>query len=56
MNEVADEVMCARMPEPFNAVGLWYQNFDQTSDDEVRQPFLLQHVRHPRQHLRVPER
>jgi predicted phosphoribosyltransferase len=37
MNEVADEVICARMPEPFNAVGLWYQNFDQTSDDEVRQ-------------------
>jgi predicted phosphoribosyltransferase len=36
MNEVADEVICARMPEPFNAVGLWYQNFDQTSDDEVR--------------------
>jgi predicted phosphoribosyltransferase len=36
MNEVADDVICARMPEPFSAVGLWYQNFDQTSDDEVR--------------------
>jgi predicted phosphoribosyltransferase len=36
MDEVADEVVCARMPEPFGAVGLWYENFDQTSDDEVR--------------------
>ncbi|MBM3817628.1 MAG: phosphoribosyltransferase [Acidimicrobiia bacterium] len=36
MDEVADEVVCARMPEPFSAVGLWYENFDQTSDEEVR--------------------
>jgi predicted phosphoribosyltransferase len=34
---VADEVVCVRMPEPFSAVGQWYLNFDQTSDDEVRQ-------------------
>ena len=33
---VADEVICARMPEPFSAVGQWYLNFDQTADDEVR--------------------
>jgi putative phosphoribosyl transferase len=32
---VADEVICARMPEPFSAVGQWYANFDQTSDEEV---------------------
>jgi len=37
---VADEVICARMPEPFTAVGQWYLNFDQTDDDEVRE--LLQ--------------
>jgi putative phosphoribosyl transferase len=24
------------MPEPFNAVGLWYEEFSQTSDEEVR--------------------
>jgi predicted phosphoribosyltransferase len=36
MDEIADEVLCARMPEPFRAVGLWYENFDQTTDDEVR--------------------
>ena len=33
---VADEVICARMPEPFTAVGQWYLDFDQTDDDEVR--------------------
>jgi len=35
-----DEVVCAATPEPFIAVGLWYENFEQTSDEEVRQ--LLQ--------------
>lgn len=34
--EIADEVVCARTPEPFSAVGLWYRDFSQTSDDEVR--------------------
>lgn len=32
----ADEVVCAAMPEPFRAVGLWYEEFPQASDDEVR--------------------
>ncbi|HEV8617343.1 MAG TPA: phosphoribosyltransferase [Methylomirabilota bacterium] len=32
----ADEVTCAVTPEPFRAVGLWYDDFDQTTDDEVR--------------------
>ena len=31
-----DEVVCFETPEPFHAVGLWYRNFDQTTDDEVR--------------------
>jgi predicted phosphoribosyltransferase len=31
-----DEVICARTPEPFFAVGLWYEDFAQTTDDEVR--------------------
>src|SRR5581483_11340897 len=30
------EVVCATTPDPFFAVGQWYKNFDQTSDDEVR--------------------
>jgi predicted phosphoribosyltransferase len=33
---LADTVECLSMPEPFQAVGLWYEAFDQTSDDEVR--------------------
>ena len=31
-----DEVVCALTPEPFRAVGLWYQDFRPVSDDEVR--------------------
>ena len=33
---IADDVICARTPEPFYGVGLWYEDFSQTSDDEVR--------------------
>jgi len=32
---VADEVVCVATPDPFQAVGLWYERFDQTSDEEV---------------------
>jgi predicted phosphoribosyltransferase len=31
----ADQVICLRMPEPFYAVGAWYDNFAQTADEEV---------------------
>jgi predicted phosphoribosyltransferase len=34
--EEADEAVCAYEPEHFAAVGLWYDNFTQTTDDEVR--------------------
>jgi putative phosphoribosyl transferase len=33
----ADEVVCAAMPRPFRAVGLWYSQFPQATDDEVHQ-------------------
>jgi predicted phosphoribosyltransferase len=32
----ADDVICAVTPQPFRAVGLWYQDFSQTTDEEVR--------------------
>jgi predicted phosphoribosyltransferase len=32
---VADGVVCLRTPDPFTAVGLWYEDFGQTSDEEV---------------------
>jgi len=31
-----DEVACVLTPEPFYAVGIWYEDFSQTTDDEVR--------------------
>ena len=35
--EVDAICVCAITPEPFGGVGLWYRNFEQTSDEEVRQ-------------------
>jgi erythromycin esterase-like protein/predicted phosphoribosyltransferase len=35
MKAKADEVICAITPEPFHAVGRWYQDFSQTTDEEV---------------------
>jgi putative phosphoribosyl transferase len=31
-----DEILCGLTPEPFYAVGLWYEDFSQTTDEEVR--------------------
>jgi putative phosphoribosyl transferase len=31
----ADEVICGMTPDPFYAVGLWYKDFRQTTDEEV---------------------
>ena len=33
---VADDVLTLYRPEPFAAVGYWYQDFTQTTDEEVR--------------------
>src|SRR5436853_6995048 len=32
-----DDVICATTPDPFYAVGLWYEDFSQTTDEEVRE-------------------
>jgi predicted phosphoribosyltransferase len=32
----ADELVCVQKPENFRAVGEWYEDFSQTTDDEVR--------------------
>ena len=32
-----DEIVCAMTPDPLYAVGLWYEHFEQTTDDEVRE-------------------
>ncbi len=36
LRQAVDEVVCALTPEPFVAVGCYYEHFGQTSDDEVR--------------------
>ncbi|RAM48555.1 MAG: phosphoribosyltransferase [Hapalosiphonaceae cyanobacterium JJU2] len=33
---LVDEIVCLETPDPFYSVGLWYQDFPQTSDAEVR--------------------
>lgn len=35
-----DEMVCARTPEPFVAVGVWYDDFSATSDEEVSRLLL----------------
>lgn len=47
---VADDIVCAATPTPFHAVGLWYDDFTQTTDDEVRD--LLERAQR-RQHATV---
>jgi putative phosphoribosyl transferase len=39
---LADHVVCLATPASFDAVGLWYEDFSQTTDDEVKQ-LLLRH-------------
>lgn len=36
LREEADEVVVALEPEPFGAVGRWYEDFSQTTDEEVQ--------------------
>jgi predicted phosphoribosyltransferase len=43
--ELADRVVCPEQPEPFRGVGMWYEDFTQTDDAEVKallaaQPWL----------------
>jgi putative phosphoribosyl transferase len=37
LREQADDVVCLAEPEPFRAIGLWYEDFSQLSDEEVCQ-------------------
>jgi len=32
-----DEILCGMTPAPFHAVGAWYEDFSQTTDEEVQQ-------------------
>ncbi len=35
--DIADDIVCAVTPEPFRAVGLWCDDFSQTTDEEVHE-------------------
>lgn len=35
LRRMADQVVCVATPDPFEAVGLWYEDFSQTNDEEV---------------------
>jgi putative phosphoribosyl transferase len=35
LRSIADQVVCVATPVPFEAVGAWYEEFSQTTDDEV---------------------
>jgi putative phosphoribosyl transferase len=37
LREEGYDVICATTPEPFFAVGQWYKDFNQTTDEEVRE-------------------
>ena len=37
LGEMVDEIICAEMPEPFYAVGIWYEDFAQTTDEDVHE-------------------
>jgi putative phosphoribosyl transferase len=39
-----DEVVCLMMPEAFYAIGLWYEDFSQTTDEEVRSLLAKQSI------------
>lgn len=45
LKTVADECVCLYTPESFRAVGEWYEDFEPTSDEEVRE--LLEHASVP---------
>ncbi|WP_013321307.1 phosphoribosyltransferase [Gloeothece verrucosa] len=41
LNSEVDQVICWQQPEPLHSISLWYQDFSQTSDDEVRNLLTL---------------
>lgn len=37
LSREVDDIVCLRTPDPFQAVGLWYDDFSQTTDEEVHE-------------------
>jgi predicted phosphoribosyltransferase len=45
LRKAADDVVVLSTPEPFHGVGQWYQDFSQTTDEEVRELLRFAHER-----------
>jgi predicted phosphoribosyltransferase len=41
IGRLVDDMVCAMTPEPFYAVGIWYDDFGQTTDEEVHDLLAL---------------
>ena len=52
LKKEADDVICLQKPEPFYAIGQFYKDFTQTSDEDVRR--LLKQSRQ-QSHARPPD-
>lgn len=46
LQTLVDKVVCLAMPKPLYAIGLWYHNFSQTSDAQVRELLAQQGIGH----------
>jgi putative phosphoribosyl transferase len=44
-----DKIICAHTPEPFISVGMWYEDFSQTTDEDVQQLLKLAQEERPNQ-------
>ena len=44
LREEVDDLICLRTPEPFYSVGFWYEDFSQTSDEEIREMLEFEKV------------
>ena len=53
LRRFVDEVVCVSTPDPFDAVGLWYEEFSQTTDEEVTRLLATTSENRPNQSTRT---
>ena len=46
LEKEADRVICLHTPEPFYAIGQFYEDFDQTNDEEVKESLSQSRMLH----------
>ena len=45
LRAIVDKIICLNTPEPLNSIGIWYVDFSQTSDQEVRHLLTQQTIK-----------